>query len=224
MVKRTIDLVISAAALALLLPLMGVIAVLVRLFMGSPVLFVQARPGQGGKIFELYKFRSMLDAVDGHGRPLPDRERVSMFGNLLRRLSLDELPQLFNVLKGDMSLVGPRPLLVDYLDRYTAEQARRHEVRPGITGLAQVSGRNALAWEEKFRLDVHYVDNRSLALDLWILAKTALKLIRPEGIDQKGEAVGSEMFMGSVAGTSSRQTPHEDDLRIDQDARIDKVA
>ena len=202
MSKRALDIAVSAAALIVLSPLMAIVAVLVRLFMGSPVLFIQERPGLGGRVFRLYKFRSMRDACGPDGRPLADHERISGFGNLLRKLSLDELPQLLNVLKGDMSLVGPRPLLVDYLDRYTPEQARRHEVRPGITGLAQVSGRNDLPWEEKFRLDVHYVDHRTMALDIDIMMKTVLKLIRPEGIDQQGHAIGSEMFMGSAAEVS----------------------
>lgn len=207
MVKRLIDLTVSATALVVLLPLMALVALLVRQFLGSPVLFVQERPGRGGKIFRLYKFRTMRDAYDTDGRPLPDRERMSGFGNLLRKLSLDELPQLLNVLKGDMSLVGPRPLIAAYLDRYTPEQARRHEVRPGITGLVQVSGRNTLAWDEKFKIDVHYVDHRSMAMDLKIMMKTAYKLIRPEGIDQQGQAIGSEEFMGSAAASNENDAP-----------------
>lgn len=207
MVKRLIDLTVSATALVVLLPLMALVALLVRQFLGSPVLFVQERPGRGGKIFKLYKFRTMRDAYDTDGRPLPDRERMSGFGNLLRKLSLDELPQLLNVLKGDMSLVGPRPLIAAYLDRYTPEQARRHEVRPGITGLVQVSGRNTLAWDEKFKIDVHYVDHRSMAMDLKIMMKTAYKLIRPEGIDQQGQAIGSEEFMGSAAASNENDAP-----------------
>jgi len=213
MLKRWIDIAVSATVLIVLLPLMALVALLVRLFMGAPVLFVQKRPGLGGKIFRLYKFRSMRDDHGPDGRPLADHERISSFGNLLRKLSLDELPQLANVLKGDMSLVGPRPLLVDYLDRYTPEQARRHEVRPGITGLAQVSGRNDLPWEEKFRLDVHYVDHETMALDIKIMMKTVLKLIRPEGVDQQGQAIGSEMFMGRAAKTSN-----------ENEAQIKKVA
>lgn len=213
MLKRLIDLIVSGMALIILAPLLVITALLVRLFMGAPVLFVQERPGLRGGIFKIYKFRSMNDAYDADGRLLADHERVSKFGNLLRRLSLDELPQLLNVFKGDMSLVGPRPLLADYLDRYTPEQARRHEMRPGITGLAQVNGRNDLPWEEKFRLDVHYVDHHSMALDLEIMMKTVIKLVRSEGIDQQGQAVGSEMFMGSGA-TASNQN----------DIRIKKVA
>ena len=201
--KRVIDLVVSTTGLIVLSPCIATVALLVRLFMGSPVLFVQERPGLGGKLFKLYKFRSMLDAYGPDGRPMPDHQRVSRFGNILRKLSLDELPQLVNVLKGDMSLVGPRPLIADYLDRYTAEQARRHEVRPGITGLAQVSGRNDLPWEEKFRLDIHYVDHHTVALDVKIMMKTVLKLIRPEGVDQAGQTIGSEVFMGSSAKTSN---------------------
>lgn len=207
MLKRLIDLTVSATALIVLLPLMALVALLVRQFLGSPVLFVQERPGRGGKIFRLYKFRTMRDAYGADGKPLPDRERMSGFGNLLRKLSLDELPQLLNVLKGDMSLVGPRPLLAAYLDRYTPEQARRHDVRPGITGLVQVSGRNNLAWDEKFRIDVHYVDHRSMAMDLKIMMKTAYKLVRPEGIDQDGQAIGSEEFMGSAAASNENQAP-----------------
>ncbi len=211
--KRVIDIVISAMVLVVFLPLIAVVALLVRLFMGSPVLFTQKRPGRDGKAFKLYKFRSMLDANGLDGRPLADHERMSSFGNLLRKLSLDELPQLLNVLKGDMSLVGPRPLLAEYLDRYTPEQARRHEVRPGLTGLAQVSGRNDLPWEEKFRLDVYYVDHHTMILDVEIMMKTVLKLIRPEGIDQQGQAIGSEMFMGSAPRASN-----------ENEARINKVA
>ena len=181
MLKRLIDLTVSATALIALLPLMALVALLVRQFLGSPVLFVQERPGRGGRIFKLYKFRTMRDAYGADGKPLPDRERMSDFGNLLRKLSLDELPQLLNVLKGDMSLVGPRPLLTAYLDRYTLEQARRHDVRPGITGLVQVSGRNNLAWDEKFKIDVHYVDHRNMVMDLKIMMKNCLQADQARG-------------------------------------------
>lgn len=156
--------------------------------MGSPVLFRQCRPGRFGRPFYMIKFRTMRDATDAAGRPLPDGERLTAFGRFLRSSSLDELPELWNVLKGDMSLVGPRPLLMEYLPLYSAEQARRHEVRPGVTGWAQVNGRNALTWEEKFRLDVWYVDNRSLWLDLRIIAMTVKKVIRRDGISAAGEA------------------------------------
>ncbi|MGI9510059.1 MAG: sugar transferase [Geminicoccaceae bacterium] len=210
MLKRTIDIVVSAIALTMLSPLMVVVAFLVRIFMGSPVLFVQPRPGCQGRTFDLYKFRTMKNANGSDGKPLADHERMSRLGNFLRRFSLDEFPQLWNVLKGDMSLVGPRPLLVEYLERYTPEQARRHEVRPGITGLAQVSGRNSLPWEERFKLDVHYVDHKNLVLDLDILMKTALKLIRPEGINQQGHAIGGDMFMGSSThGRNARRADVE---------------
>ena len=199
MLKRTIDIAVSATALVVLLPVMIVVAVLVRLFLGAPVLFVQPRPGQDGRIFDLYKFRTMHNTCGPDGAPLSDEERMSSFGNLLRTLSLDELPQLWNVLKGEMSLVGPRPLRVEYLDLYTPEQARRHEVRPGITGLAQVSGRNDLSFEERFKLDVRYVDHHSLALDLEIMGKTVVKLLRPEGVIKEGYALGGETFTGTAA-------------------------
>jgi lipopolysaccharide/colanic/teichoic acid biosynthesis glycosyltransferase len=170
----------------------GVIAVLVWISMGRPVLFRQQRPGKGGKPFEMYKFRTMMDKRDGAGNLLPDEARITWIGRLLRSTSLDELPELFNVLNGDLSLVGPRPLLMQYLGRYTPEQARRHEVKPGLTGWAQVNGRNAITWEEKFRLDVWYVDNRSLWLDMKIIAMTVLKVIRREGISGEGRATMSE--------------------------------
>ena len=163
--------------------------------MGSPVLFKQQRPGLHGKPFMMSKFRTMTDARDGDGNLLPDADRLTRLGRFLRSTSLDELPELFNVLKGDMSLVGPRPLLMRYLDRYTPEQARRHEVRPGITGWAQINGRNALSWEDKFTLDVWYVDHCSLLLDMRIILQTIWKVLRREGISQEGEATMSE-FMG----------------------------
>ncbi|WP_281247541.1 sugar transferase [Qipengyuania nanhaisediminis] len=178
------------------LPMLGV-ALMVHSKLGSPVLFTQMRPGQHGKPFRMLKFRTMLDAVDQNGDPLPDEKRLTAFGQLLRSTSLDELPGLFNVLKGDMSVVGPRPLLMDYLPLYSQEQSRRHEVRPGITGWAQVNGRNALSWPEKFALDVWYVDNRSMWLDLKILWLTALKVARRDGISAAGEAT-MPRFMGEV--------------------------
>ena len=180
--KRLLDLSIALPALIGLSPALLVVMLVVRVKFGRPPFFPQQRPGRYGHLFMMYKFRTMTDACDVHGQPLPDAERLTVFGRFLRRTSLDELPELWNVLKGDMSLVGPRPLLVEYLPLYSPEQARRHDVRPGITGWAQVNGRNALSWDEKFRLDVWYVVNRSLALDLRILLRTVVKVIRREGI------------------------------------------
>jgi sugar transferase EpsL len=194
--KRAIDLLLIAVALILLSPLIIPVAILVKLKLGSPVLFSQDRPGYQGRIFKMYKFRTMTDDRDAEGNLLPDVDRLTPFGQWLRSSSLDELPELFNVLKGDMSLVGPRPLLVRYLDRYTPEQARRHEIKPGITGWAQVNGRNAISWEEKFKLDVWYVDNVSLWLDVKILFLTIWKVFRKDGISQAGSATMEE-FMGS---------------------------
>lgn len=193
--KRVIDLALTVPVLILFSPLLLVITLLVRIQMGSPVLFHQQRPGLNGESFTMYKFRTMTNARDSNGRLLADTNRLTSLGRFLRSTSLDELPELFNVLKGDMSLVGPRPLLVQYLDRYTPEQARRHEVRPGITGWAQINGRNALTWEQKFALDVWYVDNCSLWLDLKIIALTVWKVLRREGISQEGQATMSE-FLG----------------------------
>ncbi len=192
--------VITALGMVIALPVMGVIALLIYLKDGAPVLFKQARPGRGGKIFTLYKFRTMRNDVDKQGNPLPDAERLTPWGRFLRSTSLDELPELFNVLRGEMSLVGPRPLLVEYLPRYTPEQARRHEVLPGITGWAQINGRNALTWEEKFRLDVWYVDHWSLWLDVKILALTVWKVLRREGINAPGSET-AEPFLGSSEQT-----------------------
>jgi lipopolysaccharide/colanic/teichoic acid biosynthesis glycosyltransferase len=186
--KRGFDIVVALAALLLLAPVLFVIGCLVRAKLGSPILFQQVRPGRDGLPFRMLKFRTMLDATDAQGRHLPDQERLTSFGRLLRSTSLDELPELWNVLEGDMSLVGPRPLLMEYLPLYSPEQARRHEVRPGITGWAQVNGRNALGWDEKFALDVWYVDNRSFGLDLRILAMTIAKVLRRDGISAAGEA------------------------------------
>ena len=194
--KRTFDLIASLLALVLLSPLLALIALLVRLKLSSPILFRQQRPGLHGEPFILYKFRTMTDARDAQGNLLPDAERLTRLGRFLRSASLDELPALFNVLKGDISLVGPRPLLMQYLDRYTPEQMRRHEVKPGITGWAQVNGRNALTWEQKFALDVWYVDHWSLWLDLKIIALTIWKILKREGISQPGQATMEE-FMGS---------------------------
>lgn len=194
--KRLIDIVVAGAALLLLWPLLLLLALLVRTRLGSPVLFSQVRPGLQGKPFRMVKFRSMTDARDAQGQLLPDAVRLTPFGRFLRASSLDELPELWNVLKGDMSLVGPRPLLMEYLPLYSTEQARRHQVRPGITGWAQVNGRNAISWDDKFRLDVWYVDNRSLALDLRILALTFWRVVKPQGINAPNSAT-AEKFTGS---------------------------
>ncbi len=194
--KRLFDLIAVGVGMIFALPVMGVVALLVRLKLGRPVLFRQQRPGLNGEIFTLCKFRTMRDAVDREGKALPDAERLTPFGRKLRSTSLDELPELFSVLSGEMSLVGPRPLLVRYLGRYSPEQMRRHEMRPGITGWAQVNGRNALSWEEKFALDVWYVDHWSFWLDLRILWRTVWNVVRREGISGGGEATMRE-FMGS---------------------------
>ena len=194
--KRLLDIFVSSTALSILAPLILVIAWQINRKMGSPVLFRQTRPDLNGKPFEMIKFRTMKDAVDAQGNPLPDSERLTPFGQFLRSSSLDELPELWNVLKGDMSLVGPRPLLMEYLPLYTPEQYRRHEVRPGVTGWAQINGRNALSWEEKFRLDVWYVDNRSLWLDIKILFLTVKKVVVRDGISADGEATMPK-FTGS---------------------------
>lgn len=194
--KRLLDIICALAGLILLAPVVAGVALLVRWRLGSPVLFTQQRPGRGAKPFRMIKFRTMRNAVGSDGVPLSDAERLTAFGGFLRSTSLDELPGLWNVLKGDMSLVGPRPLLMEYLPRYNAEQARRHEVRPGLTGWAQVNGRNALSWEEKFALDVWYVDNRSMMLDLRIIGLTVLKVVRRDGISADGEAT-MPLFTGS---------------------------
>ena len=194
--KRLLDIVVSVILLVVLSPLIAVLAILVRLKLGKPVLFKQERPGLHGRLFNLYKFRTMRDLVDRDGRSLPDEDRLTPFGRFLRSSSLDELPEFFNVLKGEMSLVGPRPLLVAYLERYTPEQARRHAALPGITGWAQVNGRNALSWEDKFRLDVWYVDHQSFWLDIKILLMTLWKAVKREGISAPGSATAPE-FMGS---------------------------
>lgn len=205
--KRALDLALTVPGLALAAPALGAAALAIRATMGRPVLFRHVRPGKDGKPFTLLKLRTMTDARGPDGELLPDEDRLTRTGALLRRLSLDELPQLFNVLKGEMSLVGPRPLLMEYLERYTPDQARRHEVKPGITGWAQVNGRNALSWEEKFALDVWYVDNMSLALDLKILGLTLLKVLRREGISARGHAT-MPVFQGTAKnGSSGRQVP-----------------
>ncbi len=195
MLKRLIDFTLALVLIVVLAPLMAVVALLIRKKMGSPVLFRQRRPGYRGRPFELYKFRTMNEEADQEGRLLEDGRRITPLGTVLRKYSLDELPQLFNVLKGELSFVGPRPLLMAYLDRYTPEQARRHEVKPGITGWAQVGGRNAITWEEKFALDLFYVENRGTILDLKIMLLTLFKILKAEGISQEGSATMPE-FMG----------------------------
>ncbi|MGN5519651.1 sugar transferase [Halopseudomonas sp. Lyrl_26] len=202
MSKRVLDVVASALGLLLLSPVILVIAWQVRRNLGAPVFFRQTRPGLNGRPFQMVKFRTMKDAVDAEGNPLPDSERLTPFGQFLRSSSLDELPELWNVLKGDMSLVGPRPLLMEYLPLYSPEQYRRHEVRPGVTGWAQVNGRNSLSWDEKFKLDVWYVDNRSLWLDIKILFLTVKKVLVRDGISAEGEATMSR-FMGNDAGAKN---------------------
>ncbi|KAA0014692.1 sugar transferase [Billgrantia pellis] len=193
--KRLFDIGVALPALMLLAPIMATVALLVRWRLGAPVLFRQTRPGRHGRPFEMIKFRTMRDASDRDGHPLPDAARLTPLGKWLRATSLDELPELWNVLKGDMSLVGPRPLLMEYLPLYTPRQARRHEVRPGVTGWAQVNGRNALTWEQKFELDVWYVDNRSMWLDLRILLLTVRKVLVREGIAHDGD-VAMPRFRG----------------------------
>lgn len=187
-IKYFVDRLIAAIALLIFSPLILVVAILIRFNLGSPIFFTQQRPGKDGKIFTFYKFRTMTDATDVNGNLLSDGDRMTPFGTLLRKSSLDELPQLLNVLKGDMSLVGPRPLMVHYLQLYNSEQARRHEVLPGITGLAQTSGRNTLDWDKRLKLDVAYVDNWSLWLDFKILLATVWKVIKRDGISQEGHA------------------------------------
>lgn len=191
-IKKAIDILLVVPALIILSPALILIALGVKVFIGSPVLFSQRRPGMNSKPFNIYKFRTMTDKRDAGGTLLPDAKRLTRFGRFLRSTSLDELPELFNVLKGDMSFVGPRPLLMQYLRRYTPEQARRHEVKPGITGWAQVNGRNALTWEEKFKMDVWYVDNRTFWLDVKIIFMTIWKIFKREGINQPGQATMEE--------------------------------
>ena len=196
MLKRLFDIGAATTALIILSPVYAITAYKVKKNLGSPILFSQTRPGQDGIPFEMIKFRTMKDAIDSDGNPLPDSERLTDFGKALRNSSLDELPELWNVIKGDMSLVGPRPLLMDYLPLYSKEQARRHNVRPGITGYAQVNGRNAIGWDKKFELDTWYVDNQSLWLDIKILLKTVKKVVIKDGISADGEATMSK-FTGS---------------------------
>lgn len=195
-IKRCLDILLSLCGIIVLSPVLLVVAILVRLKLGSPVLFKQERPGKGERIFTLCKFRTMTDERDEKGELLPDEVRLTKFGKFLRSTSLDELPELFNILKGDMSVIGPRPLLVRYLPRYNAFQRRRHEVRPGLTGLAQINGRNALTWEEKFAYDVRYVENLTFAMDVRIFAGTIRAVLRREGINSETSATMEE-FMGS---------------------------
>ena len=195
MIKRLFDIIATSATILILSPVIITAALIVRLKMGVPVFFKQKRPGLHGKPFIIYKFRTMTDKKDHDGKVLPDEMRLTPLGKFLRRFSIDELPQLFNVIRGDLSLVGPRPLLMEYLPLYTPESARRHDVKPGITGWAQVNGRNALSWDERFRLDVWYVYNRSFMLDLKILWLTFIKVFRKEGINQNGHAT-MEKFKG----------------------------
>lgn len=199
MLKRLFDFLMALFGLLVLSPVLAILAWQIRKKLGSPVLFRQVRPGRDGRPFQMVKFRTMRDAIGPDGQPLPDSERMTPFGSFLRAASLDELPELWNVLKGDMSLVGPRPLLMEYLPLYSPEQARRHEVRPGVTGWAQINGRNALSWDEKFRLDVWYVDNQSFWLDLKILVLTVKKVFVREGISAAGEATAAK-FTGSPKG------------------------
>ncbi|MFP3123375.1 sugar transferase [Ectobacillus funiculus] len=194
--KRLFDLITSLLFLVLLLPITIIVAIFVRIKLGSPIIFKQQRPGLHGKPFYLYKFRTMTDAKGPNGKLLPDHIRLTSFGKFLRKCSLDEVPQLINVVKGDISLVGPRPLLMEYLPLYSKEQAKRHDVRPGITGWAQVNGRNSISWDEKFKLDVWYVKNQSFLLDMKILFLTVIKVFKSEGINQSGH-VTMEAFTGT---------------------------
>ena len=200
MLKRLLDIVIAGTALIVLSPLYALVAYKVKKNLGSPVLFRQVRPGLNGKPFEMIKFRTMKDAVDAQGNPLPDSERLTPFGKMLRATSLDEMPELWNVIKGDMSVVGPRPLLMEYLPLYNEEQAKRHLVRPGMTGYAQVNGRNAISWEEKFKLDTWYVENRSTWLDFKIMFKTVHKVLAKDDISAEGEAT-----MSKFTGTKNKE-------------------
>ena len=198
MLKRLLDIIIASIALILLSPLYAFVAYKVKKNLGSPVLFRQVRPGLHGKPFEMIKFRTMRDALDAQGNPLPDSERLTPFGKMLRSSSLDEMPELWNVIKGDMSIVGPRPLLTEYLPLYNTEQAKRHNVRPGMTGHAQVNGRNAIGWEEKFKLDTWYVENQSTLLDFKIMFKTVHKVLAKDDISAEGEATMTK-FTGTLS-------------------------
>ena len=201
--KRLVDIVVASVALLLLSPVFLLVAYKVRKNLGSPIFFYQERPGKNGKLFKMMKFRSMKDANDAQGNPLPDEQRITPFGQKLRATTLDEMPQLFNVLKGDMSIVGPRPQMPEFLEYYTTDQMRRHEVKPGMTGLAQVSGRNNLSWEEKFNLDVQYVENHNILLDFKIMLKTVDVMLKREGINAPNQTVGSSRFTGSESQSGS---------------------
>jgi lipopolysaccharide/colanic/teichoic acid biosynthesis glycosyltransferase len=201
--KRLVDILIALTALIILSPIFLLVAYKVRKNLGSPIFFYQERPGQDAKIFKMMKFRSMLHAVDKQGNPLPDDQRITPFGHKLRSTSLDEMPQLINVLKGDMSIVGPRPQMKDFLEHYTPHQMRRHEVKPGMTGLAQVSGRNNLSWEEKFDLDVQYVETHSIWLDFKIMCKTVKVMLNKEGINAPDQEVGAARFSNTDSAKSN---------------------
>ena len=215
--KRLFDLLVSLSLLVILSSIIVIVAILVRFKLGSPILFKQQRPGLHGKPFYVYKFRTMTDARDSNGQLFPDHIRLTSFGIFLRKYSLDELPQLINVVKGDISLVGPRPLLMEYLPLYTKEQAKRHNVRPGITGWAQVNGRNAIEWEEKFKLDVWYVENQSFLLDIKILYLTIIKVLKSEGIQNANHATMPN-FKGSMKGEIIKI-----DDGVEQDYRIFQI-
>ncbi|AWV85100.1 sugar transferase [Acinetobacter radioresistens] len=204
MLKRFLDIIIASIALMLLSPLYAFVAYKVKKNLGSPVLFRQVRPGLHGRPFEMIKFRTMKDAIDANGQLLPDSERLTPFGRMLRSSSLDEMPELWNVIKGDMSIVGPRPLLMEYLPLYNEEQAKRHQVRPGMTGYAQVNGRNAISWDEKFKLDTWYVENQSIWLDFKIMLKTVKKVLAKDDISAEGEATMSK-FTGNSVGHNNDQ-------------------
>ena len=204
MLKRILDVIAASAGLVLLCPVLALVAACIWLSMGRPTLFRQTRAGYRGKAFRVFKFRTMRDAYDSEGRPLSDKERITWLGRLLRKTSLDELPQLINVLRGEMSLVGPRPLFHEYLNLYTPQQARRHDVQPGITGLAQINGRNALSWDERFALDVWYVDHQSLLLDLRILLETVVRLLRYDSVSRDGD-LDVPLFAGSASAERTRR-------------------
>jgi len=204
MLKRFLDIIIASIALMLLSPLYAFVAYKVKKNLGSPVLFRQVRPGLHGRPFEMIKFRTMKDAIDANGQLLPDSERLTPFGRMLRSSSLDEMPELWNVIKGDMSIVGPRPLLMEYLPLYNEEQAKRHQVRPGMTGYAQVNGRNAISWDGKFKLDTWYVENQSIWLDFKIMLKTVKKVLAKDDISAEGEATMSK-FTGNSVGHNNDQ-------------------
>lgn len=207
--KRLIDVLIASIALLLLSPIFLIVANKVRKNLGSPIFFYQERPGKDGKLFKMIKFRSMKDAFDKDGNPLPDDQRITPFGQKLRSTSLDEMPQLINVLKGDMSIVGPRPQMKEFLDHYTPHQMRRHEVKPGMTGLAQVSGRNNLSWEEKFDLDVEYVKKQSTLFDFKIMFKTVEVMVKKEGINAPDQEVGAERFSSSNNVSTTKPHSHQ---------------